>query len=247
LRLTWEVEEGRQVFFQMRNIRLHYGKAEVLKGISLEIEQGSVCTLIGSNGAGKSSILRTISGLDRPTAGEIWFQGIRTDKMPPHDIVKLGIIHIPERRRLFTPMTVIENIELGAYCIKNRREIARGLENVYEHFPILKQRRNQIAGTLSGGEQQMLAIGRALMANPKLLLLDEPSIGLSPLLVKEVDAIIRTINRGGISIILVEQNALMALRVADKAYVLEIGNIVMQGNPESLIINEDIRRAYLGE
>ena len=241
------VEEGREVFFEMKNIRLHYGKAEVLKGVSLEIEQGSVCTLIGSNGAGKSSILRAISGLERPTAGEIWFQGVRIDKMPPHDIVKLGIIHIPERRRLFTPMTVIENIELGAYCIKNRREIARGLDNVYEHFPILKQRRNQIAGTLSGGEQQMVAIGRALMANPKLMLMDEPSIGLSPLLVQEVANAIRDINRNGVTVMLIEQNASMALSVADKVYVVEIGNIVFTGKPDSLIINEDIRRAYLGE
>jgi branched-chain amino acid transport system ATP-binding protein len=231
----------------MKNIRLHYGKAEVLKGVSLEIEQGSVCTLIGSNGAGKSSILRAISGLERPTAGEIWFQGIRIDKMPPHDIVKLGITHIPERRRLFAPMTVIENIELGAYCIKNWREIARGLDNVYEHFPILKQRRNQIAETLSGGEQQMLAIGRALMANPKLMLMDEPSIGLSPLLVQEVANAIRDINRNGVTVMLIEQNASMALSVADKVYVVEIGNIVFTGKPDSLIINEDIRRAYLGE
>jgi branched-chain amino acid transport system ATP-binding protein len=234
------------LLLEIKNLRVHYGKAEVLKQISLSVGEGAIVTLIGANGAGKTTTLRTISGLKEPTSGEIWFEEKRIDGSPVHDIVKLGIAHIPEGRMVFAPMTVFDNLRMGAYLRKDRVEIMKDLEAMYEHFPILKQRQGQAAGRLSGGEQQMLAIARALMAKPKLLLMDEPSMGLSPLLVEEVGHIITQINKNSISIMLVEQNARMALELAHKAYILEVGNITLQGDARDLAGNELVKKVYLG-
>jgi branched-chain amino acid transport system ATP-binding protein len=234
------------LLLEIKNLRVHYGKAEVLKQISLSVDEGAIVTLIGANGAGKTTTLRTISGLKVPTSGEIWFEEKRIDGLSVHDIVKLGIAHIPEGRMVFAPMTVFDNLRMGAYLRKDRVEIMKDLEAMYEHFPILKQRQGQQAGRLSGGEQQMLAIARALMAKPKLLLMDEPSMGLSPLLVEEVGNIITQINKNSISIMLVEQNARMALELANKAYILEAGDITLQGDAKDLAGNELVKKVYLG-
>lgn len=234
------------MLLEIKDLRVHYGKAEALKGISISVEDGTIVALIGANGAGKTTTLRTISGLKRPTSGEIWFQGKRIDRMPAHHIVKLGIGHIPEGRGVFAPMTVLDNLLMGAYIRKDRDQLDRDLDSIYQHFPILKGRGKQRAGSLSGGEQQMLAIGRALMTNPKLLLMDEPSMGLSPILVAEVGNIIRDINRTRITIILVEQNARMALELANKAYVLEVGSVTLNGKAKELANDERVRKAYLG-
>lgn len=234
------------MLLEIKDLRVHYGTGEALKGISINVDEGAVVSIVGANGAGKTTILRTISGLKKPTAGEIWFQGRRIDGMPAHEVVKLGIAHVPEGKMLFAPMTVLDNLKIGACLRKDKNGIARDLDNVYQHFPILKERRGQMAGDLSGGQQQMLAIARALMSNPKLLLMDEPSTGLSPLLVTEVGNIIRDINREGISIILVEQNARMAFKLAKRAYILEVGNIVLEGSAEELANSELVRKAYLG-
>lgn len=234
------------MLLEIKDLRVHYGKAEALKGISISVEDGTIVALIGANGAGKTTTLRTISGLKRPTSGEIWFQGKRIDRMPAHHIVKLGIGHIPEGRGVFAPMTVLDNLLMGAYIRKDRDQLDRDLDSIYQHFPILKERGKQRAGSLSGGEQQMLAVGRALMTNPKLLLMDEPSMGLSPILVAEVGNIIRDINRTRITIILVEQNARMALELANKAYVLEVGNITLEGGARELANDERVKKAYLG-
>ena len=234
------------MLLEIKDLRVHYGRAEALKGISLSVDEEAIVALIGANGAGKTTTLRTISGLKVPTSGEIWFRGKRVDGMPAHDIVKLGIAHIPEGRIVFAPMTVLDNLRMGAYLRKDKHQIARDLEIVYEHFPVLKERRGQQAGSLSGGEQQMLAIARALMAGPKLLLMDEPSMGLSPILVEEVGSIISDINKGGISIILVEQNARMALGLANKAYILEVGSITLEGDAQKLANDERVKKAYLG-
>jgi branched-chain amino acid transport system ATP-binding protein len=234
------------MLLEVKNLRVHYGKAEALKGISLGVDEGKIVTLIGANGAGKTTTLRTISGIKLPTSGEIWFEGKQIDGMPLHEIVRLGIAHIPEGRRVFATMTVLENLQLGAYLRRDKHEIARDLENIFEHFPALKGRLGQPAGSLSGGEQQMLATARALMTSPKLLLMDEPSLGLSPILVEEVANIITDINRGGVSIILVEQNARMALRLAEKAYVLEVGRVALEGNAKELANDEHMKKAYLG-
>ncbi len=231
---------------QVKELRVHYGKAEALKGVSIQVSQGSIITLIGANGSGKTSMMRAISGLKRPFSGEVWFRGERIDGMGPHKIVRLGIAHIPEGRRVILPLTVLENMEIGAYLRKEKREIAESLEKIYGHFPVLKERRKQVAGSLSGGEQQMLATARALMTNPKLLLMDEPSLGLSPLLVAEVGKIITDIHKEGVGIILVEQNAYMALKLAQRAYVLEVGNVVLEGDAADLIHDEQVKRAYLG-
>jgi branched-chain amino acid transport system ATP-binding protein len=231
---------------QVKELRVHYGKAEALKGVSIQVSQGSIITLIGANGSGKTSMMRAISGLKRPFSGEVWFRGGRIDRMGPHKIVRLGIAHIPEGRRIILPLTVLENMEIGAYLRKEKREIAESLEKIYGHFPVLKERRKQVAGSLSGGEQQMLATARALMTNPKLLLMDEPSLGLSPLLVDEVGKIITDIHKEGVGIILVEQNAYMALKLAQRAYVMEVGNVVLEGNAAELIHDEQVKRAYLG-
>lgn len=235
-----------QILLKVENLRVHYGKAEVLKGISLAVGEGNIVTLIGANGAGKTTTLRTISGLKKASAGQILFREQRIDGMKPHNIVRLGIGHIPEGRMIFAPMTVLDNLKLGAHARKDRSGMARDLERMYELFPILKQRCGQRAGSLSGGEQQMLATARALMGRPKLLLMDEPSMGLSPLIVSQLGKIIRDIKESGISVMLVEQNARMALNLADKAYVLEVGRIVREGEGRVLACDEAIREAYLG-
>lgn len=231
----------------MKDVRVHYGSVEAVKGISLNVEEGSVVTLIGSNGAGKTTIMRTISGLHRPTSGEIWFKGQRIDGVAAASIVKMGIAHVPEGRRVFPDMSVWENLMLGAFTRPDRQAIKDGLEEVFTHFPVLKLRAKQEAGTLSGGEQQMLAMGRALMAKPSLLLLDEPSLGLSPLMVSEIERIVRTLNKTtGVTTMLVEQNARVALRLAHSGYVLEVGKVVLEGNAEDLSRDEGVKRAYLG-
>jgi branched-chain amino acid transport system ATP-binding protein len=235
------------MLLKIKDLWCHYGGAEILKGINLEIEEGSVITIIGSNGAGKTTILRTISGLKTPSDGEILFQGERIDRKLPQDIVKLGIVHVPEGRALFPYMTVLENLKLGAFLKKEQEQVESELEKVFEHFPILKERKRQQARTLSGGEQQMLAIGRALMCQPRLLLMDEPSLGLSPMNVREIGKIVRDINRRGISVILVEQNARLALGLAKRGYVLETGSIVLHGKASELMHSERVRKAYLGQ
>jgi branched-chain amino acid transport system ATP-binding protein len=231
---------------EIKDITIHYERVEAIKGISVQIEKGSIVTLIGSNGAGKTSILRTIFGLKNPTTGEIWFEGRRIDKLPPQEIARIGIAYTMEGRRLFPRMTVLENLEMGAYFRADKKEVKSDIEEIYEHFPILSDRRNQEAGTLSGGEQQMLAIGRALMGNPSLLLLDEPSLGLAPKIVQELSTIIKDINKRGVSILLVEQNSKLALGVAQKGYVLEVGKVVLEGDAEELLRNDHVRRVYLG-
>ena len=228
------------------NLHIKYGNVEALKGVSLSIQQGEMVTLIGSNGAGKSTTLRAISGLIRPTKGSISFQEKRIDHLPSFSILELGVVHIPERRELFPEMTVIENLELGAYRFKGKARFEEKSRRVYKYFPILEERRNQLAGTLSGGEQQMLAIGRGLMANPKMILLDEPSLGLSPLLVEMLMEIFKTLHQEGSTIALVEQNAYIALNLADRAYVLETGRIVLEGKSKELLGNELVKKAYLG-
>lgn len=228
------------------NIVTHYGPVEALKGVSLEVRQGEIVTLIGANGAGKSTTLRTISGLVRPTAGSIKFEGRELTTMPPERIVAMGIAHVPEGRRVFPMMTVTENLELGAFTRKDGQGIKQDMDRVFALFPRLAERRTQLAGTMSGGEQQMLAIGRALMARPKLLLLDEPSMGLAPLIVEDIFRIIQNVNAEGTTVLLVEQNANLALSVADKGYVLETGRIVLSDTAANLLENEAVREAYLG-
>lgn len=235
------------MLLKLKDLWCHYGGAEVLRGITLEVEEDSIITIIGSNGAGKTTILRTISGLKARSSGEILFQGERIDRKLPQDIVRRRIVHVPEGRALFPYMTVLENLKLGAFLRKDREQIAIDLEKVFKHFPRLKERTNQKAKTLSGGEQQMLAIGRALMSNPKLLLLDEPSLGLSPMMVQEIGSIVRNINERGISVILVEQNARLALGLAKRGYVLETGSIVLQGEAIDLLHSDHVRKAYLGQ
>ena len=234
------------MLLEIKELRVHYGRAEVLKGISLEVDEGSVVSLIGANGTGKTTTLRTVSGLKASTSGAIWFEGKRIDRMPANEIVKLGIAHVPEGRIVFAPMTVLDNLKMGAYLRRDKREIAKDLEAMYTHFPILAKRRNQMAGSLSGGEQQMLAIARALMSRPKLVLMDEPSMGLSPLMVEEVEKIICDINATSTSIMLVEQNARMALRLSNTAYILEVGRIVLQGPARQIADDERVIKAYLG-
>jgi branched-chain amino acid transport system ATP-binding protein len=228
------------------NINVYYGAIHALKGISLEVAEGEIVTLIGANGAGKSTTLRTISGLLRPKTGQIVFEGKNIAGMPAQDIVKAGICQVPEGRRIFANMSVLENLELGAYIRSDTKGIEQDMQGVFKRFPRLYERKNQVAGTLSGGEQQMLAIGRALMSRPRLLLMDEPSMGLAPLLVKEIFAIIKEINASGTTILLVEQNANMALSVAHKAYVLETGRITLAGTAKELSESEAVRKAYLG-
>ena len=231
---------------EVKEIEVYYGAIHALKKLSLEVEQGTIVTLIGANGAGKTTTLKTISGILRPKSGSITYKGKELTKVPPEKIVSLGICQVPEGRRVFHTMTVVENLEMGAYLRRDKKEILLDMENVYTRFPRLKERRKQLAGTLSGGEQQMLAIGRALMAKPELLLMDEPSMGLAPLLVKEIFEIIKDINSRGTTILLVEQNANMALSIADKAYVIETGEIVLQGSAEQFLKSEEVKKAYLG-
>jgi branched-chain amino acid transport system ATP-binding protein len=234
------------MLLDMKGITVHYDKVEVLKNMFLEVEEGEISTLIGANGAGKTTTLRVISGLKRSTSGEIWYEGKHIEQMSPEKIVEMGIAHVPEGRRVFTNMTVYENLVLGAFSRKNKNEIEKDLEERYRQFPRLKERKKQQAGSLSGGEQQMLAIARALMAKPKLMLLDEPTMGLAPLVVNLVADIIREINQNRVSVLLVEQNARVALRLAEKGYVMETGSIVVQGASKEIRDNEHVRQAYLG-
>jgi len=234
------------MLLEVKNIFVHYEKVEAVKGVSIVVEEGGISTLIGANGAGKSSVLKAISGLVKITSGETYFDGKRIDGKPPQDIVNIGIAHVPEGRRLFGLMTVKHNLLLGAYLEKDSRKINRSLERVYTHFPILKERQNQIAKTLSGGEQQMVAMGRALMARPRIIIMDEPSLGLTPKLVMEIGNIIKSLKDEGFSVILVEQNASLALNLADRAYVLETGKVALEGKCEDLIGNDYVKRAYLG-
>lgn len=234
------------MLLNMKGITVHYDKVEVLKNISLGVEEGEIATLIGANGAGKTTTLRVISGLKRSTSGEIWYEGKNIGQMSPEKIVELGIAHVPEGRRVFSNMTVYENLVLGAFSRKNKNEIEKDLEERYRQFPRLKEREKQQAGSLSGGEQQMLAIARALMAKPKLMLLDEPTMGLAPLVVSLVADIIREINQNRVSVLLVEQNARVALRLAEKGFVMETGSIVVQGASKEIKENEHVKQAYLG-
>jgi len=231
---------------EIKNLNVHYGVIHVLKNISLNVEKGEIVTLIGANGAGKTTTLRTVSGLKKATDGDILLEGASIVNLRAPDRVMMGISQVPEGRRIFAEMSVYENLELGAFLRRDRGEIKRDMENVYKKFPILGNRKRQMAGTLSGGEQQMLAIGRALMSRPKILLLDEPSMGLAPLLVKEIFDIIKDINQNGTTVLLIEQNASMALSIADRAYVIENGEIVLSGTGAELAKSEEIKKAYLG-
>jgi len=231
---------------EVKDLRVHYGTVEAVKGVSFEISERAIVSLIGANGAGKTTCLRALTGLVKPSGGEVRFENTSLIGLAPHQIVRLGIAHVPEGRRLFPKMTVLENLRMGAYLRTKRTEVASTLGMIYEHFPILRERGRQRAGSLSGGEQQMLAIARALMNRPRLLLLDEPSMGLSPIMTAEIGKIIRQINAQDVSIILVEQNALLALTLARYGYVLETGLVVMQGNARELLQDDGVKKAYLG-
>ena len=231
----------------IENLEVFYGVINAIKGISFEVNEGEIIALIGANGAGKTTILNTITGLVPAKSGSIKFEDKDLLKTPAHKTISMGIPHVPEGRRIFQQLTVFENLKLGAYTRKDKKEIADTLELVYERFPRLKERRTQIAGTLSGGEQQMLAMGRALMSHPKIILMDEPSMGLSPLYVTEIFDIIRSVNESGTTVLLVEQNAKKALSIANRAYVLETGKIVLSGDAHELMNNDSVKKAYLGE
>jgi branched-chain amino acid transport system ATP-binding protein len=241
------VVDGSVPILEVNDIHTYYGSIHALKGITLQVREGEIVTLLGANGAGKSTTLRSINGLNRPRQGSIRFQGRDITSVPAHDIVKRGIAQSPEGRRLFPRMTVTENLEMGAFQRSDRDGIREDMDRVFELFPRLQERKDQKAGTMSGGEQQMCSIGRALMARPKLLLLDEPSLGLAPIFVERIFEIVKTINEQGTSILLVEQNALMALDHADRGYVLETGNIVLSDSAAALKTNEQVRKTYLGE
>ena len=230
----------------VKNMETYYGQVRVLKGISIEVSEGEIVTLIGANGAGKTTTLRAISGLVKPRSGEIEFKSRRIDLLSPHTIIRTGIAHVPEGRNIFPDMTVLENLKIGGFILKSKEDIKQQTGKMFSYFPILEERKHQLAGTLSGGEQQMLAIGRGLMSGPKLLLLDEPSLGLSPIMVKKVGEIIREIHSQGTTILLIEQNAKMALQISDRGYVIETGSIVMQERASNLISNEKVKKAYLG-
>ncbi|MBK8734062.1 MAG: ABC transporter ATP-binding protein [Actinomycetales bacterium] len=231
---------------EVKDLRVAYGKIEAVKGISFSVGEGEVVCLIGTNGAGKTTTLRTISGLIRPSSGEIWFQGKRIDDVPAHEIVMLGLAHSPEGRRIFPRLSVEENLLLGAFS-RTDSGIKDDLQAAYDLFPILGERAKQPAGTFSGGEQQMLAMGRAMMSRPKLLMLDEPSMGLSPIMMQRIMATVKTLQSQGTTILLVEQNARAALKLADKGYVLEVGHIVLDGTGRELLVSDEVRKAYLGE
>jgi len=234
------------VLLEVEDIHVHYDRVPALKGVALHVDDGSLVTLIGSNGAGKSTTLKTISGLLHPTSGAIRFEGKAIDKVEPDRILRMGIAHVPEGRRVFPGLSVRENLRLGAFTRKDKPAIERDLESVFTHFPRLKEREHQTASTLSGGEQQMLAIGRALMSDPRVLLLDEPSLGLAPVIVQEIARILVEINKRGVSVILVEQNAELALELSQYGYVLETGKIALHGESSTLMDNEHVRKAYLG-
>lgn len=233
---------------KVENLNVHYGVIHAIEDVSIEVKDGEIVTLIGANGAGKTTILHTITGLKKATSGSVFWNKMDLRKEEPSKIITYGMAHVPEGRHVFMNMTVRENIEMGAYMYrkKDRDIVAKHMEEVFQKFPRLKERQSQLAGTLSGGEQQMLAVGRALMSDPKIILMDEPSMGLSPLLVQEIFSIIKEVNAQGITILLVEQNAKMALKVADRAYVLETGKIKLSGEAKELLNNDDVRKAYLG-
>ena len=232
---------------EVKDLEVYYGMIQAIKGISFEVNQGEVIALIGANGAGKTTTLHTITGLLSPKKGSVMFEGTDITKVPAHKIVSMGMAHVPEGRRVFAELSVYENLKMGAYTRKDKNEIEESLANVYKRFPRLEERRNQMAGTLSGGEQQMLAMGRALMSKPKIILMDEPSMGLSPIFVNEIFDIIQQVSKTGTTVLLVEQNAKKALSIADRAYVLETGKIVLTGDAKELMDNESIKKAYLGE
>ena len=233
------------MLLKVNDLNVYYGAIHALKGVSFEVNEGEIVTLIGANGAGKSTTIKTVSGILRSKTGSIEFEGEDITKLPPHKLPSLGVAHVPEGRRIFQQLTVKENLEMGAYT-RPASEIKPSIEDVFKRFPRLEERKNQVAGTLSGGEQQMLAMGRALMCRPKLMMLDEPSMGLSPLLVQQIFDIIKELNEQGTTILLVEQNAKMALSIADRAYVLETGKIVMQGDAKAMLSDESVKKAYLG-
>ncbi len=232
---------------EIKDLQVYYGMIQAIKGVSFEVNQGEVIALIGANGAGKTTILHTITGLLAPKAGSIFFEGTDITKVPAHKIVSMGMAHVPEGRRVFAQLSVLQNLRMGAYTRKNKDEIEQTLRTVYDRFPRLEERQNQMAGTLSGGEQQMLAMGRALMSHPKIILMDEPSMGLSPIFVNEIFDIIEQVSKSGTTVLLVEQNAKKALSIADRAYVLETGNIVLSGEAQELLNDDSIKKAYLGE
>ena len=232
---------------EVKELQVYYGVIQALKDVSFEVNQGEVIALIGANGAGKTTTLHTLTGLLPAKHGSIMFEGVDITKMPAHKIVEMGIAHVPEGRRVFSQLSVYENLKMGAYTRKDKKEIAENLANVYKRFPRLEERKNQRAGTLSGGDQQMLAMGRALMSNPKMIVMDEPSMGLSPIFVNEIFDIIEKVSAGGTTVLLVEQNAKKALSIADRAYVLETGKIVLSGAAKDLINDDSIKKAYLGE
>jgi branched-chain amino acid transport system ATP-binding protein len=234
------------MLLEVRDLWVHYGRAEAIKGISMEVEEGNIVTLIGANGAGKTTTLRAVSGLKRPTSGEIWYQSQRIDRLASHEIVRRGITHVPEGRQLFYSLSVVQNLEMGGFLLRRRSDFKKNLESMLEHFPNLKERIKNRATDLSGGEQQMVAVARALMSNPRVVLMDEPSLGLSPLMVSEVGEIIRQINKMGVTIVLVEQNARMALRLANTAYVLEVGTIALKGDAKIIAEDAYVTKAYLG-
>lgn len=232
---------------KIENLEVCYGMIQAIKGLSFEVNKGEIIALIGANGAGKTTILHTITGLIQAKAGSVEFEGQNLLKTKPHNIVKMGMAHVPEGRRIFQELTVFENLKLGAYTRSNKKEIEESIESIYLKFPRLKERKSQVAGTLSGGEQQMLAMGRALMSKPQIILMDEPSMGLSPLYVSEIFNIIEEINKSGTTVLLVEQNAKKALSIADRAYVIETGKIVLEGDAKKLMDDESVKKAYLGE
>ena len=231
----------------VNNLQVHYGMIQAIKDVSFEVNEGEVIALIGANGAGKTTILHTVSGLLQPTKGSVIFEGQDITKVPAHKIVSLGMAHVPEGRRVFAQLSVYDNLKMGAYTRTDKNEIEESLEMVYKRFPRLEERKNQMAGTLSGGEQQMLAMGRALMSKPKIILMDEPSMGLSPIFVNEIFNIIQEVSASGTTVLLVEQNAKKALSIADRAYVLETGNIALEGDAKILMNDDSIKKAYLGE
>ena len=232
---------------EVKDLQVSYGMIQAIKGVSFEVNQGEVIALIGANGAGKTTILHTVTGLLAPKAGSIVFEGQDITKVPAHKIVSMGMAHVPEGRRVFAQLSVYDNLKMGAYTRTDKNEIEESLEMVYKRFPRLEERKNQMAGTLSGGEQQMLAMGRALMSKPKIILMDEPSMGLSPIFVNEIFNIIQDVSASGTTVLLVEQNAKKALSIADRAYVLETGNIALEGDAKVLMNDDSIKKAYLGE
>ena len=232
---------------EVKDLEVYYGMIQAIKGISFEVNEGEVIALIGANGAGKTTTLHTITGLLQASSGHVLFEGTDISKVPAHKIVSMGMAHVPEGRRVFANLSVLQNLKLGAYTRRDKNEYEETLATVYERFPRLQERQNQMAGTLSGGEQQMLAMGRALMSHPKIILMDEPSMGLSPIFVNEIFDIIQSVSASGTTVLLVEQNARKALSIADRAYVLETGNVVLEGKADELLHNDAIKKAYLGE